>query len=391
MTVTDAQILTAETVPAYLKAHLDELKDVIDSLDGVQVSAITGGNVNFAFCIKLANGSTLFLKQAPEFVAIFGPDGLPLTSERMQREMDVYDEWNTLLGDNLAKEYLPKIYYFDRRSMVVIMEFLDGFELLDHVLVDKAGDYHANVGEACGDFLGKTHARTHSSKVSKERRESLTKHYENREMRDIQLEYVFTKCYKESTDEERAGLDITPEFLQQVDLLKKQYNGESSSLVLCHGDIHPGSVMVNPQGATKIIDPEFTVYGPPGLDVGSLLSGYCLGAIHQAYANNPDGVARIVAGAKQIWEAYSKAMKEEGLEHLVNDIGIETVGFTVAEICRTALGHAGGRKWLQFEDPTTKAAAIKAAMRVVDHCMIARHTGGMDLLFREMSQVVVRE
>ena len=273
----------------------------------------------------------------------------------------------------------------------LLTEFLDGFELLDHVLVDKAGDYHANVGEACGDFLGKTHARTHSSKVSKERRESLTKHYENREMRDIQLEYVFTKCYKESTDEERAGLDITPEFLQQVDLLKKQYNGESSSLVLCHGDIHPGSVMVNPQGATKIIDPEFTVYGPPGLDVGSLLSGYCLGAIHQAYANNPDGVARIVAGAKQIWEAYSKAMKEEGLEHLVNDIGIETVGFTVAEICRTALGHAGGRKWLQFEDPTPKAAAIKAAMRVVDHCMIARHTGGMDLLFREMSQVVVRE
>lgn len=388
MTVSASQILTVETVPQYLKDHLTDLKGVIDSLDGVQVSSITGGNVNYAFCIKLANDRSVFLKQAPEFVAIFGPDGFPLTSRRMQREMDVYEEWRTLLGETLAKEYLPKIHYFDRQNMVVIMEFLDGYELLDHVLVDKAGEYHANVGEALGDFMGKTHARTHSSKVTKERREYLIKQYENREMRDIQLEFVFTKCYKESTDEERAGLDITPEFLEQVEILKKQYNGESSSLVLSHGDIHPGSVMVDVQGNTKVIDPEFTVYGPPGLDVGSLLSGFCLGAIHQAYAGNPNGVERIVNDAKQIWEAYSKAMKEEGLENLLPEIGIETVGYTVSEICRTALGHAGGRKWLQFEDPDTKAAAIKAAMKVVGNCMIARHTGGMDLLFSEMSSVV---
>ena len=45
------------------------------------------------------------------------------------------------------------------------------------------------------------------------------------------------------------------------------------SRALCHGDLHPGSIMVNSDGICKIIDPEFTVYGPPGLDVGSVLSG----------------------------------------------------------------------------------------------------------------------
>jgi 5-methylthioribose kinase len=98
MTVTAAKILTAESIPKYLEEHFNEMKDVIgdsnDSLEGVQVATIAGGNVNYAFCITLKNGKTMFLKQAPEFVAIFGPEGFPLTSERMQT-------------------YLPEIYYFD--------------------------------------------------------------------------------------------------------------------------------------------------------------------------------------------------------------------------------------------------------------------------------------
>jgi 5-methylthioribose kinase len=276
--------------------------------------------------------------------------------------------------------------------MCVLMQFLDGYDLLDHILVERAGggeEYHSKkVATVMGDFMGKTHAKTHCTKVDPDRRDYLTKHFENREMRDIQLEFVFTKCYKEATDEQRAGLQVTPEFLKEIELLKQQYNGETTeSLVLTHGDLHPGSVMVDPQGNTKVIDPEFTVYGPPGLDVGSLLSGYCLGAIHQAYSDNPEAADRIVEGAQAIWESYAKAMTEGGLGDLLKDIEIETVGFTVAEVCRTALAFAGGRKWLQFEDADTKAAAQKAALQVVDKCMTARHTGGIQLLFQEMKAV----
>jgi 5-methylthioribose kinase len=108
-----ADILTAEKIPAYLSSRLEDLEGVVDSIEDIEVSPIIGGNVNYAFCIKLGNGSTIFLKQAPEFVAIFGPDGYPLTSERMQREMDVYNEWKTILGDELNKKYLPEIYFFD--------------------------------------------------------------------------------------------------------------------------------------------------------------------------------------------------------------------------------------------------------------------------------------
>ena len=115
MTVATGTILTAETIPAYLGDRLNMLKGIVDSVDSVVgVEPIVGGNVNYAFCITLDDGMKIFLKQAPEFVAIYGPDGFPLTSERMQREMDVYSEWQELLEGEVA-DLLPDIYYFDSK------------------------------------------------------------------------------------------------------------------------------------------------------------------------------------------------------------------------------------------------------------------------------------
>ena len=48
------------------------------------------------------------------------------------------------------------------------------------------------------------------------------------------------------------------------------------------------------EGTVKIIDPEFAVYGPPGLDVGSLLSGFVLAAVHHAYS--AEGDAKVCTG-----------------------------------------------------------------------------------------------
>lgn len=278
--------------------------------------------------------------------------------------------------------------------MVVVMEFFDGYELLDHALVDKkkwSSLESEVIASSLGDFMGKVHAASHSSNVSPERMEYLKEHFQNQEMRDVQLEFVFTKCYKEATDEQRAGLNMTEDFLKEVDLLKRQYNGKTGddALVLTHGDLHPGSIMVK-GGSVKVIDPEFTVYGPAGLDVGSVLSGYCLGAVHQAYSLEPEVQAASVANAESIWSSYSKALSEGGLSDAqIKAIEINTVGYTVAEVCRTAMEFAGGRKWLQFEDAEVKQKAKKAALKIVDHCMIARHTGGIALLFSEMKAVTV--
>jgi 5-methylthioribose kinase len=385
--MTVAKILTVETVPSYLKERAAEI-GAFDANANLIAKAILGGNVNYAFCVTDENTEkSIFLKQAPEFVAIFGPDGLPLSSARMKQEIAVFDEWKSILGSD-ASRFLPNIHYVDFSHMVFVMDFLDGYSLLDHVLVDQ-GMVSVEIARSLGEFMGRTHGSTHSSKIPLDRVDYLFKAFENRPMRDIQLEFVFTKCYKEATDEQRAGLVIDDAFMKEVEDLKSKYDGNHRhNLSLCHGDLHPGSIMIQ-QDSAKIIDPEFCVYSNPGLDVGSLLSGYCLAAVHQAYSKNFHAVSAIINSAELIWSHYVEEMKSSGIsDELIAEIEADAVGFTVAEVCRTAMEFAGGRKWLQFDDIDVKLNAKKTALSIVGNVMTNRHSDGMKLLLSLLKELV---
>lgn len=391
-------ILTKDTVAAYVTAHASEI-GVFPPDAALTAEAIQGGNVNFAFCVRSSCGKSVFVKQAPEYVAIFGPDGLPLTSTRIQKEVAIMKEWTDILGDE-ADTYLPKLYHFDDENKVFVMEFLEGYDLLDHHLVGSpTASAELAIASRMGDFMARTHLATHSSKVSPERAEFLTKEYENRALRDIQLEYVFTKAYTEVSEQTSQGFSVDEAFLKEVNALKARYNGEggAGNFSLCHGDLHPGSVMVNVDGSdsnVRVIDPEFTVYGPPGLDVGSLLSGYVLAAVHQLYANDDEAkkaetVSSIVKGVEACWHKYTLVMQRGGIsDELIRETEIESVGFAVAEVCRTALGHAGGRLWLQFDDPEVKEKAVQAALGIVQRCMTARHEEGMKVLSESLNALL---
>ncbi|KAL7552687.1 hypothetical protein ACHAWF_015916 [Thalassiosira exigua] len=386
-------ILTQDTVAAYVTAHASDIGAFPPDAT-LTADAIQGGNVNFAFCVRSSDGKAVFVKQAPEYVAVFGPDGLPLTSTRIQKEVAVLREWASILGAD-ADEFLPKLYHFDDANKVFVMEFLEGFALLDHHLVNSpAPETEAEIAAKLGEFMAKTHLATHSSKVSPERAALLTSEYENRALRDIQLEFVFTKAYQEVSQQTSSKFNVDDAFLAEVNALKARYNGEggAGNLALCHGDLHPGSVMVKPSGKegssseVRVIDPEFTVYGPPGLDVGSLLSGYVLAAVHQSYAQEDEGgkkkaVSSVIDGVKSAWEKYESVLREGGVsDELIRETEVESVGYTVAEVCRTALGHAGQRLWLQFEDAEVKEAAVSSALSIVTKCMVPRHEKGMQVL-----------
>eukprot|EP00985_Skeletonema_marinoi_P029522 scaffold28099_cov124-Skeletonema_marinoi.AAC.1 len=244
-----------------------------------------------------------------------------------------------------------------------------------------------------GTFMAKTHLATHSSKVSADRATYLTAEYENRALRDIQLEFVFTKAYEETSEHTSTGFNVDDQFRSEINALKARYNGETgaNNFSLCHGDLHPGSVMVKideDDAQIRVIDPEFTVYGPPGLDVGSLLSGFILAAVHHSYSDSDaetkkKAVGSINGGIKSSWDAYKSVLSEGGLStELIREIEIESVGFAVAEVCRTALGFAGIRLWLQFDDPKVKEAAVQKALSIVQKCMTARHEEGMQQSWR---------
>jgi len=69
---------------------------------------------------------------------------------------------------------------------------------------------------------------------------------------------------------------------------------------------------------------------------------------------------------------------------IIRKIEVDTVGFAAAEVCRTALEFAGGRKWLQFDEPDVKAKSRTAALKIVGNCMIRRHQEGISCLLLEI-------
>jgi len=227
--------LTTEKLPDYLSSHAAEIGQFSVGA-ALIVEPIVGGNINFAWKVSGPTGKTVFVKQAPGFVAFLGPGKMPLTSDRMLQEIAVYAEWKAILGQS-ATMYLPDIYFFDAVNKVFVMEFLgDEFRLMDNDVIAN-GHVEPDVATGLGEFIGRIHAATHSSVIPAARAEALANSFENRAMRNIQLEFVFTKAFVDPP----SPLRMDDAFKAEIEKLKSAYDGKCvTSRALCHGDLHPG-------------------------------------------------------------------------------------------------------------------------------------------------------
>jgi 5-methylthioribose kinase len=381
-------LLTVETVPDFVIQNSDKV-DFIAADAKLKATEIHGGNLNYAFCVRDESGKAVFVKQAPEFIKVFGPEA-KLHKERLKLEVDVYAEWTKVLGKETAARFLPEIYHCDLESMAVIMQFLENYQLLDGLLYK--GSVAVESSKQLGEFMAMTHAKTHSSKVDADRASTLAQQFENRKLRDIQLAYVFTKAFEES--ERAAWLRDDVSFMAELEEIRGTYNGKNKDdLVLLHGDLHPGSVMVDMGAKTaKVIDPEFCIYGPAGLDLGSFISGYILAFIyHTTLAHESALPKHYLSCGKQLrdcieelWETYDKTMRECGLdESVIARASEDAVAFASCEVARTALGFAGVRG-LPFEDKDVKAKAEERAVKLAHRCLMSRKGKGISLLLEEL-------
>jgi len=352
------------------------------SSDGeLKVREIHGGNLNYSFAVEDAIGGAVFVKQAPGFIKVLGAEA-KLASDRMKLERAAYLEWEQLLGPEISGLYFPRIYSMDDTAMAVIMEFLGSYRLLQESLF--AGVANARVAASLGEVMGWMHAKTHCSKVSPEEAKRLWASFENPRLRDIQLEYVFSKCFRE--DPRAAYLREDPAFLAEVDALKAAYRGEDKGdLALVHGDLHAGSVMVDDgAGAVKLIDPEFAIYGPPGLDVGSLLSTYAMAYCFRRVSAAGEGCDAILEAIGACWSKYAATLSAAGVApEVVASAGELALGFAGCEVARTALGLAFERS-IRLDDADAKAKAEAGALKVGEQCIRCRRGRGPELLQEEL-------
>lgn len=379
-----AAVLTVDTVTEFVAKHVDKV-GFFTAVSKLSATEIEGGNLNYAFCVRDETGKAVFVKQAPDFIKVFGPEA-KLHRERLELEVSLYNEWVSMLGEKTAAEYLPNIYFCDLESMSFIMEFLESFQLLDKKLCSSDCETGLLQASQClGEFMALVHSKSHSSVVGSERASELTKRFENRALRDIQLAYVFTKAFEES--ERAAWLRSDTAFMQELEEVRSTYNGQNTSdLALCHGDLHPGSVMVKDDGAMRVIDPEFCIYGPPGLDLGSLLSGYVLACIYHIASGNAGCATALRASIEKVWSSYSDTFRKT--EASSPGIDCDCLAFISCEVARTSLGFAGVRG-LPIEDSSAKAKAEEQALVLAHKCLMGRKSASSpcQLLLDELDRI----
>ena len=257
-------LLDCDEVISYVKE-----KNLFSENADLTVKEIGDGNINYIFKVEnKIDGKSIVLKQADKLLR---SSGRPLDLTRSKIEANILR-----IENNLAPHYVPEIYFYDEIMCVLAMEDISEYKNLRTDLI--AGKIFPNFADNISEFLSRTLLLTTDLFMNKFEKKKNVKEFINPELCDISEYLVFTEPY----DNNRNRNIITAgneEFVENIlykneDLhfailkLREKFMNYSQSLI--HGDLHSGSIFINEKGI-KIIDPEFSFYGPMAYDIGNVI------------------------------------------------------------------------------------------------------------------------
>ena len=230
---------------------------------------IGDGNINYIFRVKdEKTGKSIVLKQADKLLRSSGRN---LSLARSQIEANILE-----IESKLAPNYVPKIYLYDKAMCVLAMEDISNYKNLRLELMK--GKIFPNLAENIAEFLSTTLLLTTDLFMDNNEKKENVKKFINPELCAISECLVFTEPYNNNKSRNiisEGNEDFVERKLyKNLDLqfavlkLKEKFMTYSQSLI--HGDLHSGSIFINENGI-KIIDPEFSFYGPMAYDIGNVI------------------------------------------------------------------------------------------------------------------------
>ena len=363
-------LLDCDEVLSYVK----EKKLFLENSD-LTAKEIGDGNINYIFKVEdKINGKSIVLKQADKLLR---SSGRPLDLSRSKIEANILK-----IENDLAPNFVPKVYLYDEIMCVLAMEDISEYKNLRTELL--AGKIFPNLANNISEFLSKTLLLTTDLFMNKFEKKKNVKEFINPELCDISECLVFTEPY----DNNRNRNIITAgneEFVENTlykneDLhfailkLREKYMNYSQSLI--HGDLHSGSIFINEKGI-KIIDPEFSFYGPMAYDIGNVI-GNLYFPLYRAkfFMEENEKKEKFInwlekcifdipnlfsEKCKLLWEKYSndKLLKNEKFrDYYIENIVKDSLAYAGTEIIRRTIGDAkvlgltsleSSEKKLQFE------------------------------------------
>ena len=345
-------LLDCDEVISYVKE-----KNLFLENDDLTVKEIGDGNINYIFKVEnKIDGKSIVLKQADKLLR---SSGRPLDLARSKIEANILR-----IENNLAPHFVPEIYFYDEIMCVLAMEDISEYKNLRTELV--AGKIFPNFADNISEFLSRTLLLTTDLFMNKFEKKKNVKEFINPELCDISECLVFTEPY-DNNKNRNITTTGNEEFVENMlykneDLhfailkLREKFMNYSQSLI--HGDLHSGSIFINEKGI-KIIDPEFSFYGPMAYDIGNVI-GNLYFPLYRAKFFMEDSKKKeefinwlekcildipilFSKKCKLLWEKYSddKLLKNRKFrDYYIENIVKDSLAYAGTEIIRRTVGDA---------------------------------------------------
>lgn len=372
-------LLDCDEVISYVKE-----KNLFPENANLTVKEIGDGNINYIFKVEnKIDGKSIVLKQADKLLR---SSGRPLDLTRSKIEANILR-----IENNLAPHFVPEIYFYDEIMCVLAMEDISEYKNLRKELI--AGKIFPNFADNISEFLSRTLLLTTDLFMNKFEKKKNVKEFINPELCDISECLVFTEPY----DNNKNRNIITTgneEFVKNMlykneDLhfailkLREKFMNYSQSLI--HGDLHSGSIFINEKGI-KIIDPEFSFYGPMAYDIGNVI-GNLYFSLYRAKFFMEDSKKKeefinwlekcildipilFSEKCKLLWEKYSnnKLLKNKKFrDYYIENIVKDSLAYAGTEIIRRTVGDA---KVLELTSLETSEKKLELERRLINKAIL---------------------
>ncbi|WP_095088259.1 S-methyl-5-thioribose kinase [Mesorhizobium sophorae] len=365
-----------------------------------KVREVGDGNLNLVFIVEGASGAAV-VKQALPYVRLVG-DSWPLPLKRS------FFEYHALTRQEArAPGSVPAIYHFDEGQALIIMEYLSPHIILRRALIE--GRQLPNIARDIGLFMARTLFRgSDLHMAAKDRKADLALFAGNVELCDITENLVFSDPYFDARmnrhtspqlDDLVAELRADRDLKVEAQRLKHIFAANAETLL--HGDLHSGSIMVT-DSQTRMIDPEFAFYGPMAFDVGMLLANFWMSFFsqrgHEQSGKRDAMRAYLLAVTVETWVVfraefshlwrtertgmlYQKSLfedqgdrlgAEQALDHVLDQIWTDLLGFAGIEVHRRILGLAHNADFETIADEDLRASCEAKALKFGRHLAVNR-------------------
>lgn len=282
--------MTAGTAKEYrpldeagIRAFIAGTPDLAHRLGGSpsswRVSEVGDGNLNLVFPVDGAEGS-ICVKQSLPYVRAAG-ESWPMPLERTYFEQAYYARHRETLAG-----LVPEVLHYDPVLFAIVMERLSPHIILRRGLIE--GRRYPKAAAAIGTYIARQSFFSSDLGLRLDDKfDGVAAFAGNNALRRITAELVFADPFVElarnrwtSPELDGLALDIRADRALKLAVANRGHQFLTSAEALIHGDLHTGSIMVI-ETDTRVIDPEFAVYGPVGFDLGAFLANLLMNFFSQ--------------------------------------------------------------------------------------------------------------